>query len=380
MYTLVSKNVQIGADGTASNNFTIYQPASPDGTLRIGNGNTGTTSAQVVLTSAGNVGIGTSSPAQPLDVVASSSTAVGASLRGRSADNLGITAFFSNDGATRYSQIRSASDRLNVSTLTAIPLVFDTNSTERMRITSAGNVGIGTDSPVFRFDVSGPAGDGLRYVNATNSIGAVLGASGSTAQVGSTTNHPLAFLTDATERARIDSSGNLLVGTTSAPNYGSKLRVQGGIETQGFNQYNIAATTSGSDFEWVLRSGARQLFYVNSASVVANLSLTGVWTNASDARYKENIVDSQYGLATVMALQPRAYNLIGQADKPQIGFIAQEVLNVVPEVVDSVHNSVTDEDRYTLSYGNLVAVLTKAIQEQQAIINDLKARLDAANL
>lgn len=62
MSTVVTKNLQIGADGTASNNFTVYQPASPDGTLRIGNGNSGTTSAQVVLTSAGNVGIGTSSP------------------------------------------------------------------------------------------------------------------------------------------------------------------------------------------------------------------------------------------------------------------------------------------------------------------------------
>ena len=66
--TVIAKNVQIGADGTASNNFTIFQPATPDGTLRIGNGNTGITSSAVALTSAGNVGIGTSSPGQALDV------------------------------------------------------------------------------------------------------------------------------------------------------------------------------------------------------------------------------------------------------------------------------------------------------------------------
>jgi len=183
----------------------------------------------------------------------------------------------------------------------------------------------------------------------------------------------LIFSPGQTERARIDSSGNLLVGTTSSPAFTSKLRVNGGIETH-FTQFNMVGN-SGATFEWVLRTGSTQSFYVNNASVVATLSTTGVWTNASDARYKENIVESGYGLSTVMALKPRAYNLIGQADKPQIGFIAQEVLDVLPEVVDSTYNSITEEDRYTLSYGQLTAVLTKAIQEQQALIQDLTTRL-----
>jgi len=180
----------------------------------------------------------------------------------------------------------------------------------------------------------------------------------------------VAFATAATERARIDSSGNLLVGTTS--NLGT-LSVGGNIGTSA-TQFNIYAT---GNYEFVHRNAYRMNFYVNSASVMASLSITGVWTNASDARYKENITDSQYGLATVMALKPRSYNLIDQADKPQVGFIAQEVLDVVPEVVDSVHNSVTEEDRYTLSYGNLVAVLTKAIQEQQTLITTLTDRITA---
>jgi hypothetical protein len=68
MSTVIAKNVQVGTSGTATDNFTIFQPATPDGTLRIGNGNTGITTSQVALTSAGNVGIGTSSPASQLDV------------------------------------------------------------------------------------------------------------------------------------------------------------------------------------------------------------------------------------------------------------------------------------------------------------------------
>ena len=53
MSTVIAKNVQIGTSGTATDNFTIFQPVTPDGTLRIGNGNTGVTTSQVALTSAG---------------------------------------------------------------------------------------------------------------------------------------------------------------------------------------------------------------------------------------------------------------------------------------------------------------------------------------
>jgi hypothetical protein len=58
MSSLISKNLQVGSDPTATNNFTIFQPATPDGTLQIGNGNTGITSSLVTLTSAGNLGVG----------------------------------------------------------------------------------------------------------------------------------------------------------------------------------------------------------------------------------------------------------------------------------------------------------------------------------
>lgn len=181
----------------------------------------------------------------------------------------------------------------------------------------------------------------------------------------------LALSTNSTERVRIESGGAVVIARTSNLGYSEKLTVAGTIATNG-SQLNMVP---GADYEFVQRSAFKMLFYVNSASVVANLSITGVWTNASDARYKENIVDSQYGLSTVMALKPRAYNLIDQTDKPQIGFIAQEVLDIVPEVVESTHNSITKQERYTLAYTQLIPVLTKAIQEQQAMIQTLTARV-----
>jgi hypothetical protein len=176
-----------------------------------------------------------------------------------------------------------------------------------------------------------------------------------------------------TVRQKVFASGGVSIGTTSDPGAGNlNVGVINTFSTQ-FNMYG----TSGATFEWVLRTGSTQSFYVNNASVVATLSTTGVWTNASDSRYKENITDSQYGLSTVMSLKPRLYNLIDQTDKPQIGFIAQEVLEFVPEVVESVYNSVTEQERYTLSYSQLIPILTKAIQEQQAVIETLQADVAA---
>lgn len=68
MSLLRTKGLQIGQDGTATNNFTLYQPGVPDGTLRIGNGNNGSVTDAITLSSSGNVGIGTSSPVYKLSV------------------------------------------------------------------------------------------------------------------------------------------------------------------------------------------------------------------------------------------------------------------------------------------------------------------------
>ena len=62
MSTLKIIGLQVGQSQTAANNFTIYQPNTPDGTVRIGNGNAGSVTDLLTINSSGNVGIGTSSP------------------------------------------------------------------------------------------------------------------------------------------------------------------------------------------------------------------------------------------------------------------------------------------------------------------------------
>lgn len=82
MSTVIAKNVQVGTSGTAAQNFTWYQPAAPDGTVRLGVGNTGATTLDAITaTSAGNVTISGS-------VTATSISASGASLTGLNASNL----------------------------------------------------------------------------------------------------------------------------------------------------------------------------------------------------------------------------------------------------------------------------------------------------
>ena len=104
----------------------------------------------------------------------------------------------------------------------------------------------------------------------------------------------------------------------------------------------------------------------------AYASAAGVWVNASDARLKTNIVPTTYGLKEVMALRPVHYNM-KKGGEAQVGFIAQEVRKVVPEVVSGIEGDLLKGETLGLSYGNLVPVLTKAIQEQQAQIEALKA-------
>jgi uncharacterized coiled-coil protein SlyX len=100
------------------------------------------------------------------------------------------------------------------------------------------------------------------------------------------------------------------------------------------------------------------------------------WTSSSDIRIKKNIRDTHYGLSTVMQLRPVEYTLIS-SDLKQVGFIAQEVNKLVPEVVTGTEGDLEKGEILGITYANLVAVLTKAIQEQQKQIEDLHQKLEA---
>jgi hypothetical protein len=101
----------------------------------------------------------------------------------------------------------------------------------------------------------------------------------------------------------------------------------------------------------------------------ATLTLAGVWTNASDRTKKKNIQPINYGLETILKLNPVQYNWKSEDNLHDIGFIAQEVKNLVPEIVYG------EEGEMTLSYGQITAILVKAIQQQQKQIEYLTTKL-----
>ena len=167
-------------------------------------------SEKMRITSAGLVGIGTSAPSEPLDVVSAASTARAIRVRGRSADNIGLIDFYSNDNTTRYATIGAGA---------ANTFVIETANNERLRVDSSGRVGIGVTSPGAALDILGPtSGDQLRISNNASvhyrigrgTVGGYLEFYGT-----QSSNNGYIFGGADGERARIDTSGRLLVGTTT---------------------------------------------------------------------------------------------------------------------------------------------------------------------
>jgi len=109
-------------------------------------------------------------------------------------------------------------------------------------------------------------------------------------------------------------------------------------------------------------AGANVIENVVNTAVLTN---GGVWTDASDSTLKKNIVPIQYGTKEIMKLRPVSYKMKINGKK-DIGFIAQEVKKIIPEVVYG------EEGKMSMSYGQLTAVLTKAIQERQQTIENLQ--------
>jgi hypothetical protein len=344
------------------------------GTLTGGTGVINIGSGQLYKDASGNVGIGTSSPSVRLDV----SGVVNAN---------GVVI------GTNTDSINKANGNLFVQTTTAHDLVLRTNSAERMRITSAGNVGIGTSSPSTRLHAqvsaasastqqiftalannsSDTVNTSLR-VDATPALGSSSSVNIAATTTGAANSANLTFSTrnsgTEAERMRIDSSGNVLFNDTST----SASQVSYFQAGRGSLLFKNSVTTASHTAQFINPNGTvGQIFTTGSSTTYAT---------SSDYRLKHDIQPMTGALAKVAQLKPVTYKWNADDSQSQ-GFIAHELQEVVPECVTGEKDAVDEQGKPVyqgIDTSFLVATLTAAIQEQQAIINDLKARLDAANL
>ena len=324
------------------------------------------------ISSSGKVGIGTTSPLRALDV------------RSGTTD---IVANFESSDAGAYLALQDNSTSSNTAVLVGAigdALRIDTGDTEAMRIDSSGNVGIGTSSPSFvtgsGLEIQRSSADATLRLEHTGQHSFELTAESGQVTYNSVSSKNHVFEVGSSEKMRIDSSGNLLVGKTA-----TALGTAG--HTFGNDGY-LYHTRSG-DIMWLNRLGGHGtcITFMKDGATVGTIS-TNANSLPSDRNFKRNIQDLTLGLDFVESLNPVTYNfkIDDEGQAVMTGLIAQEVEEALT-AAGVEKNSMTllqhkptedvNESDYKMDYLKFVPILINSIKEQQTLIESLTARIAA---
>ena len=360
--------------------------------------NAGSGSADAALTfvermridSDGNVGIGIA-PRTKLDIFGTGAGNARVLIEGEGGADPYINFLANNAQHFSIGIDDSDSDKFKISKNSAL------GTNDFFTLDVNGNVGIGLSASLSGLNVNGS----VRSQNSSSHIS----YHGFTAYTGTSTAGGmfsymggdgrntgfLNFATNDTERVRIDSSGNFLIGTTTLPDGsadGIGLRADSGIR-------NFSRGSTAARF---------QLQFMNPNGAVGRVETNGsatLYATSSDYRLKENVTDVTDGITRVKQLQPKRFNFIADADTTVDGFLAHEAATVVPESVSGEKDAVTEEVLYvdgdeipegkkvgdvktpskiqpqSIDQSKLVPLLTAALQEAIAKIETLETKVAA---
>lgn len=341
------------------------------------------------IDSSGNVGIGTASPASKLTTYGSADTIV-SNVEAPLAINNSVLFGVSDTEATKAGIGFTKKDGFRRGDLflfnnnTANDSTDGSASDARLTITSGGNVGIGTTSPSGKLEIYSSTLNNQLYLVCPDTGQAGINFGGTSAKtkgrISYSDNSDLMFFqTNSAEQMRIDSSGNVLIGTTDAAISGSFTNSGASILSSG-RITSTSISQSAAIFNRITTDGDIVIFR-RQASQVGSISVTGsatAYNTSSDYRLKEDWVDMEGALDRVDALKP--INFAWKADGSRAdGFLAHEVADVVPEAISGEKDAVDEEGNEIyqgIDQSKLVPLLVGAIQELKAEIETLKSQIN----
>ena len=352
-----ARTAYLGQGSTANNDFQLY--------LQTNNNFDIYTNAQHALrvASNGSVGIGTTSPATILHIDDNASTGSGLKVTGGGGGSA-LAEFVRDVGATGTSIKMHASANFPQMTMQSTGNTYSVGvdssgnfkisdnasigTNDRVTISNIGSVGIGTTSPdsTTMLSIESPVRSGWGMFSKTAGI-----------------NNWSGFYHD------------------SSSNFNMLLRSGSGVQTAKINSSGDSYLNGGNVGIGTTSPAYQLQLSTNSAAKPTS----SAWTVVSDIRVKENIRDYDKGLSSILNIEPKIFDYNGKAGfektKDNIGIIAQDMLNIMPETINTYKAKLNEEDEqetelYNFDGHAITFALVNSIKELQQQITDLKTEIE----